>query len=349
MGFGGRGRGPNYTRPTQGYEQKLDDRWHEEESKAEEIRKAADLRERRRRHDTGRRDMQAMLEVVDGPLHTTHERKDPILGESAQQESEEDYASDDLERLSTDLCPRASCASKERLWPDESERPRDEERSWEQETSWQREEHSYGWHSREDKRWQEQGWDQQRWQEKDTHQTAWQEDARGWQEQQQSRQRDKEPQERGRWEQRREARNRSQIAEMLNKNQAKVSSEQSQTLQQPAASGPRAHAGDSNKSGASTLPAQQAGFAAVAREDKSRPAAAARNGIEAQPRPGQKFEMTYSFNGLEYGEEYCVLKKGDVVIWLKDDESWAYGRCARKASAEGPNEGWFPLHYAHPI
>ncbi|CAK9061022.1 unnamed protein product [Durusdinium trenchii] len=68
-----------------------------------------------------------------------------------------------------------------------------------------------------------------------------------------------------------------------------------------------------------------------------------------QPRTaGSLLQICATFDGRLYGPEYLVLAKRDLVLWLREEENWAYGEKVGPVDEKGadarvgPRQGWFP-------
>ncbi|CAE7649518.1 unnamed protein product [Symbiodinium sp. CCMP2592] len=56
------------------------------------------------------------------------------------------------------------------------------------------------------------------------------------------------------------------------------------------------------------------------------------------------------FDGGQYGEEYLILKEGDLLENLSSEEGWEWARIVQRAAQSlGPTEGWYPPSFAEPL
>ena len=68
----------------------------------------------------------------------------------------------------------------------------------------------------------------------------------------------------------------------------------------------------------------------------------------APPQNSKKVvRVKFPFDGTQYGEEYLTLCVNDMIEFVKEEESWAFGRVLQRAGTvlTLQTEGWFPPGY----
>ncbi|CAE7532022.1 unnamed protein product [Symbiodinium natans] len=245
------------------------------------------------------------LKRAEGPLFTEHTEVDPVLGEREDSSAEEEELPGDLRLPMREELSQPRWHEEEGWYKQEREW---ESQSWNQQ--WQ------GWPAEESERWGS-GWDdredasqRQSWGHSQRQKAPTQTDTRGAVE--------------------------DEFAALLNLH--KLPRQEARTT---------TSAGADYADGDATarVEARQSDDTPKQNREHHQRSAPQTDAIEARTWvPGQKLMVRHKFDGKEYGDNYLVLQKGDILRFVKEEQDWAF--CKREEPGPGPSEGWFPPNFA---